>query len=337
MSKTRIFAKSDPIFKMIFGDPENKTALIGLLREIIDIPEEEYAHIEIIDPNLRVNKSYGKSGILDIKLTTKSGQRINVEIQIRKASDLKQRILFYASKMVAEQLTEGEKYDKIRKVISIMICTDHNLIEDSKEYHNKYFLYDKNTNSTFTDLLEIDILEFKKVPEKDKSNLATWLRFLNTDDREELDKMAVRNEAFKSAVCKYMELTYDELMMDKAKLRTFNGGLRATLEMLKRQFPYMSIILVSAIQRNYNPTNPDSKTYSTMEKKADAMKRMAGRYSCIFADALREIGICDLYENAKKDGTTRFLGDGLHANDTGKTVMRNYLNKVIQSRYFDMR
>ena len=91
-----------------------------------------------------------------------------------------------------------------------MICTDHNLIEDSKEYHNRYFLYDKNTNSTFTDLLEIDILEFKKVPEKDKSNLATWLRFLNTDDKEELDKMAVRNDAFMSAVCKYMELTYDE-------------------------------------------------------------------------------------------------------------------------------
>ena len=187
---------------MIFGDPENKTALIGLLREIIDIPEEEYAHIEIIDPNLRVNKSYGKSSILDIKLTTKSGQRINVEIQVRKASDLKQRILFYASKMVAEQLTEGEKYDKIRKVISIMICTDHNLIEDSKEYHNRYFLYDKNTNSTFTDLLEIDILEFKKVPKNDRSDLVTWLRFLNTDDKEELDKMAVRNEAFKLAVCK---------------------------------------------------------------------------------------------------------------------------------------
>jgi predicted transposase/invertase (TIGR01784 family) len=209
-NKMRIYAKSDPIFKMIFGDPENKTALIGLLREIIDIPEEEYAHIEIIDPNLRVNKSYGKSGILDIKLTTKNGQRINIEIQIRKASDLKQRILFYASKMIAEQLTEGEKYDKMRRVISIMICTDHNLIEDSKEYHNRYFLYDKNTNSTFTDLLEIDILEFKKVPEKDKSNLATWLRFLNTDDKEELDKMAVRNVAFESAVCKYKQLTTDE-------------------------------------------------------------------------------------------------------------------------------
>ena len=91
-----------------------------------------------------------------------------------------------------------------------MICTDHNLIEDSKEYHNRYFLYDKNTSSTFTDLLEIDILEYKKVLEKDKSDLATWLRFLNTDDKEELDKMAVRNAAFESAVCKYMELTEDE-------------------------------------------------------------------------------------------------------------------------------
>ena len=102
-----------------------------------------------------------------------------------------------------------------------MICTDHNLIEDSKEYHNRYFLYDKNTNSTFTDLLEIDILEFKKVPEKDKSNLATWLRFLNTDDREELDKMAVRNVAFESAVCKYKQLTADErvrmIVEDKEK------------------------------------------------------------------------------------------------------------------------
>lgn len=206
----KIYAKSDPIFKMIFGDSEDKTALIGLLNEIIDIPEEEYSHIEIIDPNLRIDQLDSKYGILDIKLTTKSGQKINIELQVRKASDLKQRILFYASKMVSEQLKEGQQYDRIRKVISIMICTDHNLIEDSKEYHNKYFLYDKNTNSTFSDLLEIDILELKKVPDKDDSNLATWLRFMNTDDKEELNKMAVRNAALGSAVCKYKKLTADE-------------------------------------------------------------------------------------------------------------------------------
>jgi len=56
--------------------------------------------------------------------------------------------------MIAEQLTGGQKYDKIGEVIGIMICTDNNLIEDSKEYHNRYFIYDKNTDSIFTDLLE---------------------------------------------------------------------------------------------------------------------------------------------------------------------------------------
>jgi hypothetical protein len=35
MSKTGIFAKSDPIFKMIFGDPENKTALIGSCAKLV--------------------------------------------------------------------------------------------------------------------------------------------------------------------------------------------------------------------------------------------------------------------------------------------------------------
>ena len=53
-----------------------KTALIGLLNEIIDIPEEEYSHIEIIESNLRIDKLDSKSGILDIKLTTKSGQKM---------------------------------------------------------------------------------------------------------------------------------------------------------------------------------------------------------------------------------------------------------------------
>lgn len=113
--KTRIYAKIDPIFKMIFGDPENKTALIGLLSEIIDIPEEEYSHIEIIDPNLRIDKLDSKSGILDIKLTTKNEQKINIELQVRKVSDLKQRILSYASKMISEQFREGQKYDRIQK------------------------------------------------------------------------------------------------------------------------------------------------------------------------------------------------------------------------------
>lgn len=71
--------------------------------------------------------------------------------------------MYYSSKMVTEQLKRGHGYKDIKKVISIIIL-DKNLINDSKEYHNKYILVDKKTGSQFTDLLEINILELNKLP-----------------------------------------------------------------------------------------------------------------------------------------------------------------------------
>lgn len=82
--------------------------------------------------------------------------------------------------MITEQLPEGKRYDKIKRVISIMICTDRNLIEDSIKYHNRYLSRDNESRSLFTNLLEINILEFKKVPIKDESIFASRLKFLNT-------------------------------------------------------------------------------------------------------------------------------------------------------------
>lgn len=210
MRKEEIYAKNDLVFKMIFGNPNNHEVLIGFLQSVLDIPKEEYDTIELVDPNFRIDELGGKLGILDVKLHTKSGSVINIEIQVKKASDLKQRILFYVSRMITEQLPEGERYDKIKRVISIMICTDHNLIEDSVKYHNKYLLRDNESGSLFTDLLEINILEFKKVPLKDESVLASWLKFLNTTDKEELDMISTKNSALKKAVCEYKKITSDE-------------------------------------------------------------------------------------------------------------------------------
>lgn len=84
---------------------------------------------------------------------------------------------------------------EFRRVISIMICIDHNLIEDSIKYHNRYLSRDNESRSLFTNLLEINILEFKKVPIKDESILASRLKFLNTTNKEELDMISTKNSA----------------------------------------------------------------------------------------------------------------------------------------------
>ena len=79
--------------------------------------------------------------------------------------------------MIPKQISSSDKYNKIKRVISIII-TDYNLITENDKYHNVYRLYDKDTCSEFTDVLEINTLELSKLPQnEDKSELWNWLAF----------------------------------------------------------------------------------------------------------------------------------------------------------------
>ena len=80
--KSILSAKSDFIFKLIFGDQRNVDILEGLLMSILDIPHEEYDHLTIIDPHVKKEALAEKAGVLDVKLTTKSGLVLHIEIQI---------------------------------------------------------------------------------------------------------------------------------------------------------------------------------------------------------------------------------------------------------------
>jgi len=81
---------------------------------------------------------------------------------------MRERIVYYPSKMITEQMSKSDPYHKVKKVISIVI-TDYKLITENKYYHNTYHLYDKNTDSTFSDVLSINTLELPKLP-SDRDN-----------------------------------------------------------------------------------------------------------------------------------------------------------------------
>lgn len=127
-----------------------------------------------------------------------------------------------------------------------------------------------------------------------------------------------------------MALTYDKLNSDEhyADRKTLYGGLRWSLETLYRTFQYATIILVTPVQ-----TNPeDYRTYDKLTTTANAIKKMAGRYSCMVFDALNEIGVVDFFE--KSDGSGYFLYDGLHPNSKGKILWKNYLGQKLKSLFF---
>ncbi|MDR2181696.1 MAG: Rpn family recombination-promoting nuclease/putative transposase, partial [Treponema sp.] len=45
--------KTDFVFKLIFGDPRNIDILEAFLKAALDIPEDEYRNLVIVDPFLK--------------------------------------------------------------------------------------------------------------------------------------------------------------------------------------------------------------------------------------------------------------------------------------------
>src|SRR5699024_11911883 len=84
--------KMDIIFKMLFGDKRNIDILTDFLKSILRIPEEEYESITIIDPQLKRETKEDKLGIVDVRVTTKTGKNIHVEMQMNCTDDMPERV-----------------------------------------------------------------------------------------------------------------------------------------------------------------------------------------------------------------------------------------------------
>ena len=201
--------KSDFVFKLIFGDQRNVDILADFLKSVLDIPDEEYDRLTIVDPHVKKESENDKYGILDVKVHTKNGRVIHVEVQLWFIPEMKERSVYYQSKMVTEQMSSGQDYSIIKKVVSIMI-TDYDLVPENNRYHNQ-FRYRTEDGVEFTSLTEINTLELSKLPqETDSSKLWYWMKFIQSDDREVLDMLAEKSPQIKKAVGVLKELSADE-------------------------------------------------------------------------------------------------------------------------------
>ena len=108
---------NDFVFKKIFGKQENEEILKDLLIGILKIPINK---VEIIkDINLEKLKEENKTRILDIQATIDGDKKINIEMQVKNEYNIKERTLYYWSGMYYNELKKGEKYNTIKKAISI--------------------------------------------------------------------------------------------------------------------------------------------------------------------------------------------------------------------------
>lgn len=197
---------------------EIKAVWLIFLKCILNIPDEEFEDLEFLDTHTRKGSALDGEYILDIKVKTKS-HAIDVEMQVKRSPIMEQRIIVYLANMVKDQSCEGFKYKDIKKSVSIIIAAEHNLTNDNRYFH-KYSMRDEKDNSMFTDLLEVDLLELKKLPKADDgTNLWDWLRFIKTNNEEEMEMLAHENPEIEKAYDALQDLSNDEAIRHEAQQR----------------------------------------------------------------------------------------------------------------------
>ena len=226
---------------MLFGDKRNSEILIDFLKAVLDLDKSEYDSISIEDTYLKRETVDDKLGIVDVKLTTKSGKIVHIEMQILEQSDFPERVTYYNAKMLVTQLKSGSSEYKFQKTISIVI-SDFDIVEGSpNKYHHKFQLNDLDAGVTFTDIIEINTLELSKIPaESDNTSKHDWLQFLKAEREEDFDMVAARNPVVKKAVVELKRLSQSEeaqrLYESREKaLRDENSRLRTAQNKAARE------------------------------------------------------------------------------------------------------
>ncbi|CFJ34115.1 conserved hypothetical protein [Mycobacterium tuberculosis] len=69
----------------------------------------------MVDPHINADQVGDKASILDVRAKTKTGEQINIEVQLHNKYDMEKRSLYYWAKMYEGQLAEGEPYRNLKK------------------------------------------------------------------------------------------------------------------------------------------------------------------------------------------------------------------------------
>jgi predicted transposase/invertase (TIGR01784 family) len=202
LDKPFIPPTNDDLFKYLFGRSESIEYLPGLLSSILDIPLDEFESISIGSTHLLRRFKRDKLGIVDVKVITKSGTILNIEMQNEQKYGMRERTIFYSDRLFTDQgikPNDEKAYAKLNKTIVILI-TNYEEIEEDRVHHHRFRLYDDEHSCLWTDKKEIHTIELLKMPEDEESPLINWMRFFRATSEEESEMIGRKDPYIAAAV-----------------------------------------------------------------------------------------------------------------------------------------
>ncbi len=211
--------KIDVVFKTLFSDYDNRDILKDFLASVLDIDTDDINEVHVVNTEILPETLEQKYSRLDIAMIIDE-KTINIEMQVKKLNDFRERVLFYWSKLYTNDLREGQSYKNLRQTISINIL-DYKMF-DCEEYHSVFMLKELNRNELLTDKCRFDFLELPKVSQDSKQvkRLERWMRFFNLKNEEDVKMIAKTDDKIMNKAIFVLEkMSADDKMREVARVR----------------------------------------------------------------------------------------------------------------------
>ena len=198
----------DYCFKELLAYPEVRK---GFVAAILGKNPEEIEETILMPTILSKDTENGKYGILDVRVCMKNGTQMDLEMQVAPFKFWDNRVIFYLSKMYTDQIKEGHKYEDLKPCIHVSIL-NFNLFPEDQECIREIAFCDLTTKQKYTDLMEIYVLELKKLPPEQKKEplIVNSMRFLSAEKKEDFEKMAEEDTYINEAYEVLQKLSADE-------------------------------------------------------------------------------------------------------------------------------
>ncbi|TZF86383.1 Rpn family recombination-promoting nuclease/putative transposase (plasmid) [Pedobacter sp. BS3] len=218
---------TDFSFKRLFGTEPNKDILISFINSIFR------GRKTVIDLVYNKNEYTGDtenvgSVIFDLTCTGDDGSQFLIEVQRTDQSNLKKRMLYYSSKLIADQAPKGRRSEwgyQISEVYVIALLDGFTLTDGKRDrYLHDVCLCNRETGEVFYEELGffyLELVNFVKDEAELVSDLDKWLYVLT--NMSKLDKLPVylRKPIFEKLfdIAEYSKLNKEERTMYDVSLK----------------------------------------------------------------------------------------------------------------------
>ena len=177
----RLNPLNDYLFLKLMGEEGDEEQCLAFLNAVLGSKSKKpVTLVKILENKTFTAEVIGeKSSILDVRVETDSGEKVNIEVQLRDLHNMEKRTLLHWGREFTKGISAGDDYRELPKVITINIVNFDNIKLD--DFHTCFHLWeDDHHDYMLTDVLEIhfiNMVKFRKLKTGDIANnlLERWL------------------------------------------------------------------------------------------------------------------------------------------------------------------